>query len=112
MVPENESMAELKMRLGSFLAREKAKRNINLTQLSKVTGIPKTCLHNWESGIAPRLSDKNLQYLARLSKFFNVSVHFILFGTTEREVIHETLHEHTFEDGKIKYKVKIERLKI
>lgn len=110
MLPENDSMAELKIRLGTFLSREKAKRNINLTQLAKLTNIPKTCLHNWESGIAPRLSDKNLQYLSRLSKYFNVSIHRMLFGVNEKEVSINTIHEHTFEEGKIKYRIRLDKL--
>ena len=111
METDDDFMADLKVRLGQFLVKEKAKRKINLSRLAKETNVPKTCLHNWESGIAPRLSEKNLQYLTRLSKFFNVSVHKMLFGTNEKESQLETLHEHVFEEGKTKLRLRIEKIK-
>lgn len=107
---ENTLMSEPKIKLAQFLQLELGKKNTTLSKLAKDTNIPKTCLHSWESGVFPRLNDKNLQYLERLSLYFDVSVQKILFGTAETEAGSEILFESIFSDGKNKYRLKVEKL--
>lgn len=111
MLPENSLMAVTKIKLAQFLHTELSKKNTTLSKLAKETKIPKTCLHSWESGVCPRLSDKTMQYLERLSKHFDIPVQQILFGTMDKdENSTDILFESIFRDGKHKYRLKIEKM--
>ena len=111
MQPEDNSMSPLKMRLGEFLNKELARGKINLTRLAKETNVPKTCLHSWGAGVSPRLNEKNLLYLHRLSKYFNVPIQKILFGAFEHNLKEEVLYEGVFMEGKNKFRLTIHKLK-
>lgn len=110
METENINMATTKIKLAQFINVELTRKNISLSKLSKETKIPLTCLFSWKSGVFPRLNEKNMQYLERLSKYFNVPVQKILFGYLEPEKSTEVLLENTFMDGKNKYRFKIEKI--
>jgi len=58
----------------------KSKR-LSLSNLAKNTGIPKSTLFNWSQGVSP----SNHLYLKTLAIYFDVQVHFILYGTNEEE---------------------------
>lgn len=110
MKPEETLMAVPKIKLAQFLHAELSKKNITLSKLAKDTKIPLTCLFSWKSGVSPRLNEKNLQYLERLSNYFSVSVQKILFGSSDTERNSEILFESIFRDGKNKYRLKIEKI--
>ncbi|MBK9294887.1 MAG: helix-turn-helix transcriptional regulator [Oligoflexia bacterium] len=49
---------------------------MNITQLARITKIPKQTLHNWISGSQPR----DLEQVRRVAIYFEVSLDFLLFG--------------------------------
>lgn len=110
MITDNVKMVLPRIQLSQFLKSELSKKDISLSKLAKEINVPKTCLHSWENGVFPRLNEKNLIYLGRLSIYFNVSVLKILFGEVEIDSAIEVLFESTFKDGKNSYRFRIEKL--
>ena len=87
-----------------------SKKNISLSKLSREINVPKSSIANWEAGIGLRLNEQNMEYLERLSNYFNVPVQTILFGHFDHDSKKEVLFESTFRDGFTKYRFRIEKI--
>ena len=58
-------------------------REITYKKLSLETGIPKTTLFTWSTGSIPR----NLHDLRKVADFFDVEIHYLLFGESDPKAI-------------------------
>jgi len=66
-------------------------RDLNLSQLSKATGIAKTSLHNYLVGTEPSMSK-----LQKLSEFFGCSIDYLVTGKTVSNSMDEFIRDEVF----------------
>lgn len=65
-------------------------KNLTIAKLSRISGVKQPTLHGWTTGRTVH----NLDDLKKVCNVLQVSVHFILFGTSDP---HES-HKETFEE--------------
>ncbi|MEC7277976.1 MAG: helix-turn-helix transcriptional regulator [Bdellovibrionota bacterium] len=70
----------MKLALSSILGDLIQENRVHLNEVSKNTGIPKSTLFGWRYGAKPQ----NFEQLKRLAEYFNVEVHFLLYGANEK----------------------------
>lgn len=64
--------------LQEILAELMSERKIEAAEIQKATGIPWGTLQGWIKGdVGAQILDENI---LKLSKFFNVSIHYLAFG--------------------------------
>jgi predicted transcriptional regulator len=98
----------MKIKLSKVLEREMKKRSLNVTNLSRQTGIPRTTVHDWLMGRLP--SSRNIHFLLELSRCFEISLSVLLFDAEEKMQTSSTiLHSTTFSDGKVEYQLTVEK---
>ena len=71
-------------------------KNLSLREVAEILNIPKSTLHDWRSGAAP----KDFEAIHRLANFFNVSIAFLLTGSEEAGRDSAPIHA-VFRDGGI-----------
>ena len=55
---------------------------INLTELSRETGVPKQTIHNWLCGTEP----KTLDHVRSVAKYFGLTIEDLCYGDTDKAV--------------------------
>lgn len=63
------------MHLAENLRLLQFEHKLTLKQLSEKTGIPKSTIHNWASGVAPH----NLSQLKKLANLFKITIDQLIF---------------------------------
>ena len=63
---EEKSKQDLKATFGIVLKEEMAVRKLSYKNVSEITGIPKSTLHDWAEGVIPSRSD----WVLKLAEFF------------------------------------------
>jgi len=69
------------MILGEMIKKLMLEKDINLSQLSRATEIPRQTLDNWVSGQEPR----SLDQLKQVSDYFDVTIDYICFGFEQKD---------------------------
>jgi len=64
----------MKNRFAEILKKECEKKGISLTQLSKLSHIPRATLQDWSTGTEPKV-----EQLKKVSDSLEVSMHYLLF---------------------------------
>ena len=64
------------MKISKVLPELLARNGVSLSHLAKETGVPKSSLFDWTTGRVPR----NLNDVKKISSYFEVSLHYLLFG--------------------------------
>lgn len=79
---------------------------MNLSQLSRELKIPSTLLFEWKQ--SKRMpSFKNMNHVRRLAAYFGLTLEELLFG----EDVNEIIATSTFEVNRVKFRVRIERMR-
>ena len=100
----------MEIKLQKVLSREMKMHSLSASFLAKVTGIPRTTIHEWQNGRKP--SSRNLHHLLVLANYFKISLNELLFDQnvhSENET--ETLFMSTFEKGSEKFKLIVLKIK-
>lgn len=96
----------MKLKIGTILSKLLEEQRVTLKALSKSTGVPSSTIGEWKLNRMP----KNPEQVRKVSQFFGVSLHYLLFGEEDREepfqkILKEEMFSGTFE-------ISIKRVKI
>jgi len=94
------------MDFGERLKSLMAEKNLSAKALSRKLGVPYNTLQEWLSSRIPR----NPESLKKISAYFNISVHFLLFGEEDPSSLIGNILEKT-EIHTALYEISIKRVK-
>ncbi len=69
----------MELQLGKILSRLLKEKRISLKELSAATGVPSSTLSQWTANREP----KKPTQIASVAKYLGVSLHYLLFGTSD-----------------------------
>ena len=101
-------MENKKIFLAEVMRREMKNRDTSLTVLSEMTGIAKSTLHGWLSGVIP--NGRNLHLVSRLCGFFQISLDELLFNQRRNCCEDVVIFNSEFKDGDSSYRFIIEKI--
>ena len=86
------------VKIGTNLTNLLSSKNLSLRELSRATGVPYTTLQEWTANRTPR----NPVQIQKVASYFDVSMHFLLFGQEDKsepltKLLKEDLFSGTFE---------------
>ena len=77
------------MKLKTILKGLMESKGINLTALSKATGVPKQTIHNWLCGTEP----KSLGHVLSVARYFGLSIEELCYGNLKEPSLLEEYAE-------------------
>lgn len=95
------------IKLKEVLNREFKARGLSIAGVSRDLKIPRSVLHSWKNGVFP--SGANLIHIKSLAEYLNISVAMLLFNVRDETKSDSILFNSEFRDGKVKYKLIIEK---
>ena len=83
----------MKVQIGFVLKRLLEDRRVTLKEVSKATAIPSSTLSEWLNNRSP----KNPEQIVKVAKYFEVSLHFLLFDEEDyQEPLNKVMREDIF----------------
>lgn len=77
--------------------------NLTVTELAKLTGVPKTNINSWLTGSSP-----NISQVDKVAQHFNLTVDELVFGRKQKSSVEELFTEALIHTGH--YKISITKL--
>ena len=83
---KNSNQGRTDLRIGKVIRELLLTNNCSLNDISKGTDIPYTTLNHWLDNRTPR----KIEDVKKLARFFNITLHYLLFGTEDSALTYPT----------------------